>query len=384
MKAVICGAGIAGLTLGWWLGRDGWDVLVVERAAGLRDEGYMIDFFGPGYRVAERMDLISHLRRVRYDIPEVCWIDEMQRTVACLDYARMRQIANGRLMSIMRGDLERVLYDARPSTVAIRFGGSIAEVHTVEPKIDLSLTTGERVQADLLVGADGMNSWVRERVFGDEAERPRYLGLQTAAFIFEDAAACEKLGNTFRLLSVPGRQAGFYPLRGGKIASFFVHHAADARQSASAVAELTRVYGDLGWLVPAALRHAAGLSSIYYDQVAQVVIPRWTRGCAALVGDAGYAVSLLAGQGASVAMAGAYELAQAVRGEPDVPAALAAYETRLRPIAEAKQAAGRRMANWFVPATAWRLFVRNMALRLTHIPGVDRIVFKSLTADADM
>ena len=51
---------------------------------------------------------------------------------------------------------------------------------------------------------------------------------------------------------------------------------------------------------------------------------------------------------------------------------------------DGEEAGRRRMASWFVPATAWRLFVRNMALRLTHIPGVDRIVFKSLTADADM
>ena len=51
--AVVCGAGIAGLTVAWWLDRDGWDVLLVERASGLRDEGYLVDFFGAGYDVAE-------------------------------------------------------------------------------------------------------------------------------------------------------------------------------------------------------------------------------------------------------------------------------------------------------------------------------------------
>ena len=52
MKVVICGAGIAGLTLGWWLARDGWDVVIIEKAAAVRDEGYMIDFMSSGWDVA--------------------------------------------------------------------------------------------------------------------------------------------------------------------------------------------------------------------------------------------------------------------------------------------------------------------------------------------
>jgi 2-polyprenyl-6-methoxyphenol hydroxylase-like FAD-dependent oxidoreductase len=383
MRAVICGAGIAGLTLGWWLARDGWDVLTVEKAPGLRDEGYMIDFFGPGYRVAEAMGLIPRLRELRYDVREVKWIDASERTVARIDYARMREIFKDRVISLMRGDLERALYEDRPNGSDIRFGCSIANVHMVEPHVDLTLTTGERLQADLLIGADGVHSAVRRYLFPAEAGVLRYLGLQTAAFVFEDAAARETLGDSVQLLAVPGRQAGFYPIRGGKIATFFVHHAADARHPDVPVAELKRIYGDLGWLVPAALRHAQSLSDIYYDQVAQVVLPRWSKGRATLIGDAGYAVSLLAGQGASLAMAGAGMLAAALREERTIEAALSRYEQRMRPIAEATQKAGRKMANWFAPAEPWRLFVRNIFLRLTRVPGLDALLFKSLAAGAD-
>jgi len=64
MKVVICGAGIAGLTLGWWLGRDSCDVVIIEKATGVLDEGYRIDFMSSGWDVAECMGLITSLRQI--------------------------------------------------------------------------------------------------------------------------------------------------------------------------------------------------------------------------------------------------------------------------------------------------------------------------------
>lgn len=67
MRALVCGAGIAGLTLAWHLERAGWDVELVERAAAFRDGGYMIDFYGPGAEVAARMGLGQRLRELRHE-----------------------------------------------------------------------------------------------------------------------------------------------------------------------------------------------------------------------------------------------------------------------------------------------------------------------------
>ena len=384
MKAVICGAGIAGLTLGWWLGRDGWDVVIVEKAPGLRDEGYMIDFFGAGYGVAERMDLVPRLKQVAYHVPEVCWIDSDERVISCLDYDAMRELLNGRLLSLMRGDLERALFDVRPPAVDIRFGYSVAEIHATSPKAEMTLTSGERMQADLLVGADGVHSTVRKSVFGNAEDSGfRYLGMQTAAFIFEDAAVRGQLDRV-KLLTVPGRQICFYPIRGNRVAAFAVHLAPEHTRPSSPVAKIQRVYGDLGWIVPDALRHAAKLPDIYYDDVAQIVMPRWSEGCVTLVGDACHAVSLLAGQGASMAMGGACALAEALRKESSVEAGLARYEAELRPSVERQQAAGRRMANWFVPASQWRLMLRNLTLKLMRVPGLNRLMLRSVTSGADI
>jgi 2-polyprenyl-6-methoxyphenol hydroxylase-like FAD-dependent oxidoreductase len=93
-----------------------------------------------------------------------------------------------------------------------------------------------------------------------------------------------------------------------------------------------------------------------------------------LVGDAAYAVSLLAGQGASLAIAGPEALAVELAAGDGVTSALARWETRLRPLIERKQEAGRRTANWFIPSTPLRLWVRNAALNITNWPPLSGLL----------
>jgi 2-polyprenyl-6-methoxyphenol hydroxylase-like FAD-dependent oxidoreductase len=370
MKAIICGAGIAGLSLAWWLDRDGWDTLLVERAPSLRDEGYMIDFLGSGYDVAELMGLIPRLEGIHYPIPEIAFVDRNGRRVAGLDYELFHRLQSGRLLNFMRGDLERVLFEELPESVEVRFNLTIDEVKPEEGQVEVLLSDGERERADLLVGADGIHSRVRKLVFGEEHRFLRPLGLHTAAYVFEDKDLRRDLAGDFRMLSVPGRQVGLYPIREEKIASFFVHRTQARELPPSYCEELERVYGDLGWLVPDALRHCGDNSGVYYDQVSQIEMPRWSRGRVTLVGDACQTVSLLAGQGASMAMGGAYLLARELRDNGPVQKCLAAYEGRLKPLIRRKQAAGRRTVDWLVPPNHRRIAARNAALRLAGLPGL--------------
>lgn len=367
MKAIIAGAGIAGLSSAHALHRAGWEVTVVERARALRAGGYMIDFFGPGYDAAEALGILPALRARAHKVDEVLFVDETGRTRSKIDYRLATGAAKGKLFPILRGDVERALFDALPDGVDLRYGLSATGCESAAEGVGVTLSDGTMLEADLAVGADGIHSEVRRAVFGPEADFVRYLGYHTAAYFFRAPRVAAALAGKFTLMTVPNRLLGLYEVGDGLLASFFVYRAESARRPDDPVAALRRTFGDLGWLVPETLAAAPGAGEVYYDVVAQTVMPNWSSGRVVLVGDAAYAVSLLAGQGASLAIAGGNALGEALAGRP-VPDALAAFDARLRPPVLEKQRAGRRTANWFVPPTAAHLAVRDVVLNVVNSP----------------
>lgn len=383
--AVICGAGIAGLALAQRLGTMGWDVEVVEKAPGPRPQGYMIDFFGAGYQAAEAMGVLPRLRELGYSFGGADFVDAEGRRRASIDYGRFAGLLGGRLLSIMRPDLELALREHLPGNVALRYGTGVTGVEDAPNGVRVTLSDGTTREAALLVGADGIHSTVRSLVFGPEKRFLRQLGFHTAAFVFDDAEVRAAVAGRFCLTDTVGRQLGFYGLRDGRVAAFAVHRtrtgdgAPEAPLPQDARAAVRREYGTLGWVAPRALAACPPPSQVYYDQVAQTVLPRWSHGRTVLLGDACYAVSLLAGQGASLGVGGAYvladQLAAAARERGvGVEEAVGRYERLWRPVVEEKQQVARRGTRWFLPESGARLRARRAAMRMARLPGVDRLV----------
>ncbi|GII03761.1 FAD-dependent oxidoreductase [Planobispora takensis] len=366
MRVLICGAGIAGLTLAWWLRRGGAEVTIVEKAAGPRSDGYMIDFFGSGYDVAERMGVLGELRGIAADIGELVYLDGNGGRAAGLRYGSASAAVGGRVLSVMRGGLESVLRSSLDPGVEIRYGTSVGAVRDVPEGVEAELTDGTVSRAGLLVGADGIHSVVRRLVFGPEERYLHPLGYHTASYLIRDDELAGRIGGRAMLVNVPDRQAGLYPVRDGRLAAFLVHARGGTAPPADPHAEIMARYGGMGELVDRVLAHCP--QDPYYDCVAQIRMPRWSRGRTILIGDAAHAVSLMAGQGASTAMGGAYTLAVELLGA-DVGEALERYERRMRPFIAGKQESGRAAAGWMVPHRAWRISVRNRLFRLADLPG---------------
>jgi 2-polyprenyl-6-methoxyphenol hydroxylase-like FAD-dependent oxidoreductase len=373
MKAVICGAGIAGLALAARLAQGGWEVTVLESAPALHNEGYIVDLFGSGFEAARRMSLMPALRRVRYEFEAIRWLSSAGRTSARLPWRVPLNLMDGKLISLMRGDLQRAVLEQLPPTVQLRFNQWVAQVRAPIGAVEVHLQGGDIERGDVLIGADGIHSRVRDLVFGDGASWSRFLGFHTAAFVMEAPELDALLKNELHIVSVPGRQVMLYPLRNGKVAATFVLRAAQGVPPRSPHEALVEAFGDLNWCVPSVLEQAQSLP-VTYEQVGQVVIAHWTRGRIALLGDACQAVTLLPGQGASLSLAAAFVLGEELTRNQDIKLALQHYEHRVRPPLIHMRRAGRRTADWLVPSTTTRLMARNALLRLASRPGLARLL----------
>ncbi|GAA1853345.1 FAD-dependent monooxygenase [Brevibacterium marinum] len=375
MRALICGAGIAGLTLAGRLEHHGWNVTLVDNSPGPRRHGYMIDFSGPGFEAVTAMGLESRLRQMASSVERFRYIDDAGRTTVSLDYDRFVKALGGQIVSIMRPDLEQMLREALGDGVDLRYELTV-DLVTDSTAV---LSDGTAIDADLIVGADGIHSRIRSLTFGSEADYLRDLGMNTSAFVFEDQAIFDEVRDQFVLTETLNRQMGLYGLDDGRVAAFTVHRCDEPASSDNARQEVRAAFSGVGPLVDRALANCPPSEEMYSDRVAQIVMPHWTTSRVALVGDAAYAVSLVAGQGASLGIAGAYILAEMLASDRSVPEALAEYERRWRPTATQIQSAARnQVIEVFLPRSKRTLLLRRWGFRAMRIPGMSRVMTGSL------
>jgi 2-polyprenyl-6-methoxyphenol hydroxylase-like FAD-dependent oxidoreductase len=377
MRALISGGGIAGLTLGILLKEAGFEPLVVEREPKLRTEGYMMDFFGSGWDVAERMGLVPKLRSIRYPIDEMQFVDDRGESFDTVPISVVSRALGGNYVYLRRSDLEGILYErARDCGLDIHFGRSITTLRQTETSVQVTFDDGVAAEFDLAFGADGVHSRVRTLVFGAEHEFDRFLGAYVAAFHLEDHDF--DLDRALKLHEETDRVGAFYPLdeRGMDATYAFRHDEVDIAPERR-LDFVREEYKGAGWILERVLDNYRAKAPIFFDTMTQIVMPRWHQGRVALLGDACGCLTLLAGQGSHMAMAGAYVLARKLeRHGGDHTAAFAAYQALLKPAVDARQRDAALFAKVFIPSERSRPWLRRLAIRLMFNPLVFPLVLR--------
>jgi 2-polyprenyl-6-methoxyphenol hydroxylase-like FAD-dependent oxidoreductase len=374
MRIVINGIGIAGPTLAYWLRKAGHEVLLVEEAPQLRRGGYVIDFGLVGYDIAEKMGLIPRLRELGYQVKETRFVDHRGRTSARIATDSLDRLTHGRYISLRRSDLAATIYDALDDSVETIFGDSVSNIEEIGQGVRVRFDHASPREADLVIGADGLHSRVRQLVFGPDAGVEVSLGYHVAAFEVDGYRPRDEL--VYVGYGVPGRQVWRFSLREDKTLFLFAFR--DEYLPAEIPANghecksiLTQVFANVGWECPQIVAAMPSVSSMYFDRVSQIRLERWTKGRTALIGDAAACVSLLAAQGSILAMAEAYVLAGELRNcGGDYGAAFARYEQRLMPWLKRKQQSAAKLASSFAPKTAFGITFRNLAVRLMRLPFI--------------
>ena len=250
MKVGINGIGIAGPTLAYWLGRHGHEPVLFDRADRLRTEGYVVDFWGLGYEVAERMGIIGELRDRAMEMDRLSFVDDEGEELAHLDMARVREQWHGRFITVPRGEICHSAFDAC-GDVRAEFGVHIVGIEDRRDGVEATLSDGRTERFDVVVGADGLHSAVRELVFGPERDFEHFLDTYVAVFPAEDYPHADP--GRYVVRSIPNRWAARIQRRDGATVVLFIFRAGLIdRQPApdETVATLRRVYAGMGWEVP--------------------------------------------------------------------------------------------------------------------------------------
>ncbi|MFC4013431.1 FAD-dependent monooxygenase [Nonomuraea purpurea] len=333
MKALISGASVAGPVLAFWLRRHGYEVTLVERAPAPRKGGQAIDLRGAAITVAAKMGLLDQIRDMRTRMRGMSMVDrdgnELMRDTE-------GTISGGRFDSpdveIMRDDLTAILMAA--SDAGYRYGDSIA---ALTPDGEVRFESGEQGRYDYVIGADGLHSNVRGLVFGPESGFLRHLGTYLSIFTADNFAGLDHWQTWFTEGEAGGalfsdRDAGVMRVNLGFSSAPIDYDHHDVEQQKRLIERhCSEVY-----LGPKLIEAMWKSDDFYFAAMAQVRMERWSKGRVALVGDAGYCPSPLSGQGTSLAVVGAYVLAQELGAGGE--GAFERYERRMRPFVAQNQA----------------------------------------------
>lgn len=318
----IAGAGLSGLAAAAAFGRAGWSVCVHERGNELREIGAGIFMWENGLRVLEAIDAFNEAT-AGGELDEYWEIrDERQRL---LQSGWM--MGGTRLYTILRSTLHQALAQA-----AIRAGAEIvlsSRVARATADGELVLENGERRKADLIIGADGVNSVVRDsldllvKVVDLEDGCGRYL---------IDRQETDPVRKSLEYWQ-GGRRVGVVPVSPDKVYIYLCCPAADIDGKRSPVDHASWIES-----FPALRKYIERVTDNgRWASFSDVTCKAWSRGRVALIGDAAHAMSPNLGQGACVAMQTAYALSRALGDTADIPATLVRWEQQLRPVVDATQ-----------------------------------------------
>lgn len=383
MKVAISGAGVAGTALAYWLHRTGHTPTLIEQAPAFRTGGYMIDFWGVGYRVAKKMGIEDQLLDAGYEIQQLRSVDSDGKVKAELPVEAIRNLIGHDFTSLPRGDLAATVYRTVADKVETVFGDTITAVDDHGDGVRLTFGNAEPREFDLLVGADGLHSNVRRLAFGTGPEVERYLGCKVAACVVDGYRPRDEL--VYLTYNTLGRQAGRVALREDRTLFLFIFRAERTDAGVQPKDELRKQFGGAGWECPQMLDALDEADDLYFDVVSQIKMDHWSRGRVGLIGDAAGCISLLGGEGTGLAMTEAYVLAGELdRARGDHREAFEAYEALMHPFVASKQAGAARFVGFFATRTKFGLWLRNIVMRAMNVGPVLRLVAGDIRDDLEL
>jgi 2-polyprenyl-6-methoxyphenol hydroxylase-like FAD-dependent oxidoreductase len=378
MRILIVGGGMAGWTLAGHLRRRGHTPILAEHVAEYRRVGFSIGLYPFSANTMRETGVFDRYEAAALWAQDYAMFDAHGGELARLSVADVLGRAHGGMGLLHRADLMDMMVAGAEGT-DVRMGTSLTALEQDGDVVAVTLSTGEQLEVDLVVGADGIHSRVRQLVLG---ELPVH-DWGVSAFAWWTPPIDELGASAFEYWGA-GAFFGLYPIDGAVCAVGATPTPPDAQtMSQGAVRDHVRkAYAEFAPTVRAAVSHIEDAEVHLWPMLDQRS-PEWVVGRVALVGDSAVGFLPTAGMGASNAIKSAAVLADELGrvDAPGVPLALALWEQRVRKRVEANQEDARKLARMMFVRSQTVTRARDLILR--HYPAekvAEQLLANSVTA----
>ncbi|KAL8640587.1 MAG: hypothetical protein Q9226_008731 [Calogaya cf. arnoldii] len=397
-RVIISGAGIAGTVLAYWLGKNGFHVVVVERSSSSTQSGQIIDVEGPAQEIVTRMGLMEDIKSKVTHEAGIRFLDDSGRQIALFPVGTTG-VSNE--IEIMRPALAGVLLDAADSfpNVVFRNGCTIQSVQQTPSEVIVDIhnkakDTTSQEHFDMLVASDGLRSPTRDLILPISERESCLKSIKVFAAFFSIPAEPQDRPYA-NLYQAPDRRSVFTkPLTEHETSAYLtyckydqkLHDARESRDVELQKKAVAGIFQGLGWETDRLLNGMMKTKNFYFEEISQVKLNKWSQGRCVLLGDTAYCPSPLTGQGTNLAILGAYLLASKLVKDGDNPTkAFEEYERDFRPYVNKVQPIPLRgyLPLLVNPDTSWGLWIQRFILSWIswlqpwkYFPDINNVPYK--------
>ncbi|MGE0305269.1 MAG: FAD-dependent monooxygenase [Ilumatobacteraceae bacterium] len=368
-RILIVGGGIAGLSLGAALVQAGIRPRIIERAPEWAPVGAGIGM-GLNAMLALRA-IAAHDEVASRGQPADFWdlTDHRGRLLLRFDYRAMKAKLGTTMVCVHRAVLHEVLL-ARTSGAEVLLGVEPTRLTDTADGVEVSLTDGSCDTYDLVVGADGIRSAVRDMWFGPA--RARYLGYTSRRVVVERPAGIDRVIEMWG----PGRRVGLCPIDEQRLYCYTTTNATENAPSPpeTRVDQFRSDFAEFRSVMPGVLDQIEHPDQIFHSDLYEVRTETWMRGRVVLIGDAAHAMTPDLGQGGAMAIEDAISLAECIASQAEIPAALGAHLAKRKTRAISMQTRSRRFGRLGQLESPTLCRCRNAAIRTVASRFVGRLV----------
>lgn len=360
MKILIVGGGVAGTALAGFL-KNNADITLVDKAPQWGDIGYAIALWGNGRKILEKLGVEHDILKEGYEIPWNVFEDREGDVLKQFTFKIFRPY--GPTVVVTRTTLHRALIKTLGEKVKLKLGTTIKEINQTPEGANVIFSNGEKDFFDLVVGADGIRSQVREMVFGKNYLK--YYGWTIWAFWTPKGLQSPR--GAIELAS-GGKMYFVYPMEDRAVVMLTTTASPETPDIGEKRREkLHELFANFKNSVSHMIDAIEDPTHIFHDNLAYIDMPKWYDGRVVLMGDAQHATSPITGMGASMALEDAFVLADELKkitSADNIPIALANYAKRRDKRVHEFRKASHLIERWMMVKSPILSLLRDMAIRV--------------------